>query len=473
MKHWLQGLTDFWQRYRQAFAHNWAMRAELAPVPRTREELAFLPAHLELTDTPVSPLPRWSMRLIVALFGIALLWAWFGQLDIVAVADGKTVSGGRTKTIQPLETAVVRSIHVRDGQYVHAGQTLLTLGGIGSDSDVRKTRDSLQAANLAAARYRSLLAAQASGTAPQLGAVAGADASALQAEQALASGQWQAYLSKRDALAATLRQREAELATTQQLITKLQATSQLADAREQDFKNLLEQNFISKHAWLEKQQAKLEQRSDLAAQQSRAVEIQAAIQNQRQELAALSASFRSDALDQLRQAEEQVRQYQQDSSRSQQRQAWMTLTAPVAGTVQQLAVHTVGGVVTEAQALLAIVPDKETLEVEAMVQNKDIGFVRVGQPVTVKVESFPYTRYGYLEGKVESISHDALQDEKRGLVYQARVRLPKTWLRVDGTRVNLTAGMVVSAEIKTGKRQVMDYFLSPLKANLAESNRER
>ncbi|MDC7716538.1 HlyD family type I secretion periplasmic adaptor subunit [Vogesella sp. DC21W] len=473
MKHWLQGLTDFWQRYRQAFVHSWAMRAELAPVPRTREELAFMPAHLALTDTPVSPLPRWSMRLIVALFGIALLWAWFGQLDIVAVADGKTVSGGRTKTIQPLETAVVRSIHVRDGQYVRAGQTLLTLGGSDSDSDVRKTRDSLQAANLAAARYRSLLAAQASGTAPQLGAVAGADASALQAEQALASGQWQAYLSKRDALAATLRQREAELATTQQLIAKLQATSQLADAREQDFKNLLEQNFISKHAWLEKQQAKLEQRSDLAAQQSRAVEIQAAIQNQRQELAALSASFRSDALDQLRQAEDQARQYQQDSSRSQQRQAWMTLTAPVAGTVQQLTVHTVGGVVTEAQPLLAIVPDKETLEVEAMVQNKDIGFVRVGQPVTVKVESFPYTRYGYLEGKVESISHDALQDEKRGLVYQARVRLPKTWLLVDGTRVNLTAGMVVSAEIKTGKRQVMDYFLSPLKANLAESNRER
>lgn len=473
MKHWLQGLIDFWQRYRQAFAHSWAMRAQLTPVPRTREELAFLPAHLELTDTPVSPLPRWSMRLIVALFGIALLWAWFGQLDIVAVADGKTVSGGRTKTIQPLETAVVRSIHVRDGQYVRAGQTLLTLGGIGSDSDVRKTRDSLQAANLAAARYRSLLAAQASDSAPQLSAVAGADATALQAEQALASGQWQAYLSKRDALAATLRQREAELATTQQLITKLQATSQLADAREQDFKNLLEQNFISKHAWLEKQQAKLEQHSDLAAQQSRAVEIQAAIQNQRQELAALSASFRSDALDQLRQAEEQARQYQQDSSRSQQRQAWMTLTAPVAGTVQQLAVHTVGGVVTEAQALLAIVPDKETLEVEAMVQNKDIGFVRVGQPVTVKVESFPYTRYGYLEGKVESISHDALQDEKRGLVYQARVRLPKTWLLVDGTRVNLTAGMVVSAEIKTGKRQVMDYFLSTLIKNFTESARER
>ena len=473
MKHWLQGLTDFWQRYRQAFAHSWPMRAELAPVPRTREELAFLPAHLELTDTPVSPLPRWSMRLIVALFGIALLWAWFGLLDIVAVADGKTVSGGRTKTIQPLETAVVRSIHVRDGQYVRAGQTLLTLGGIGSDSDVRKTRDSLQAANLAAARYRSQLAAQASGTAPQLGAVAGADASALQAEQALASGQWQAYLSKRDALAATLRQREAELATTQQLIAKLQATSQLADAREQDFKNLLEQNFISKHAWLEKQQTKLEQHSDLAAQQSRAVEIQAAIQNQRQELAALSASFRSDALAQLRQAEEQARQYQQDSNRSQQRQAWMTLTAPVAGTVQQLAVHTVGGVVTEAQPLLAIVPDKEMLEVEAMVQNKDIGFVRVGQPVTVKVESFPYTRYGYLEGKVESISHDALQDEKRGLVYQARVRLPKTWLLVDGTRVNLTAGMAVSAEIKTGKRQVMDYFLGALQEYASEGLRER
>lgn len=141
--------------------------------------------------------------------------------------------------------------------------------------------------------------------------------------------------------------------------------------------------------------------------------------------------------------------------------------------MQQLAVHTVGGVVTPAQALLAVVPSEDTLEVEATVLNKDIGFVRPGQRASVKVESFPYTRYGYLEGVVQSVSHDAAQDEHLGLVFPARVRLRKVALVVDGVKVNLTPGMNLSVEIKTGKRRVIDYLLSPLKTHVNESMRER
>src|SRR5690606_19705019 len=128
-------------------------------------------------------------------------------------------------------------------------------------------------------------------------------------------------------------------------------------------------------------------------------------------------------LDGLRQAREQVAQYQPEVAKTGQRDKLMQLRAPVDGTVQQLAVHTVGGVVTPAQALLAVVPSADALEVEATVLNKDIGFVRAGQRATVKVESFPYTRYGYLEGEVQSVSHDAAQDEHLGLIFPARVRL--------------------------------------------------
>ena len=151
----------------------------------------------------------------------------------------------------------------------------------------------------------------------------------------------------------------------------------------------------------------------------------------------------------------------------------MTLTAPVTGTVQQLAIHTVGGVVTEAQALMAIVPDDETIEVEVMVENKDIGFVKPGQVAVVKLETFPYTRYGYLEGVVDHVSYDAVQDEQRGLIFPARVRLNKTHFMIDDTRVNLTSGMSVTAEIKIGKRRVIDYFLSPLREYKDEGLREK
>ncbi len=151
----------------------------------------------------------------------------------------------------------------------------------------------------------------------------------------------------------------------------------------------------------------------------------------------------------------------------------MILRSPVEGIVQQLAIHTVGGVVTPAQQLLAVVPVQETLEVEATVLNKDIGFLRPEQRVTVKIESFPYTRYGYLTGKIISISHDAAQDEKLGLVFPVRIRLDNTTLTIDGTQIRMSAGMALSAEIKTGKRTVIDYLLSPLEQYTDEALRER
>lgn len=473
MKHQLHALRDFARRYRQAFAAHWAIRHQLDPQPRREDELAFLPAHLELTDSPLSPLPMWSMRLIGVLFLIALLWSALGQLDIVAVAGGKTVSGGRTKILQPLEPSVVKAIHVRDGQQVKAGQVLIELDATGASADKQKADDAHAAAALAAARYQALLNALDSGRLPQLPATPGAADSQRLAEESLALGQWRGYQAKLEALNATLRQRQAEHATTRQQVSKLQATGRIAAAREHDYQDLLAKNFISKHAYLDKQQARIEQAGDLASQQSRLQELDAAIAGQEQERKALQANFRSEALDKLREAREQMRQYGEDQKKTGQRQALTRLTAPVAGSVQQLAIHTVGGVVTEAQPLLAVVPRDETLEIEAQIENKDIGFVRPGQAATVKVESFPYTRYGYLDGVVDSVSHDAMQDEKKGLVFLARIRLKQDHLSIDGARVRLSAGMTVSAEIKTGRRRVIDYFLSPLQQHVGEGLRER
>jgi hemolysin D len=187
----------------------------------------------------------------------------------------------------------------------------------------------------------------------------------------------------------------------------------------------------------------------------------------------LIAETRRATLDVLNLAEQKVASLSQDLVKAENRGRLMRLTAPVGGTVQQLAVHTVGGVVTPAQALLVIVPGDNPLEIEAFVENKDIGFVRAGQMAEVKVETFPFTKYGTLHGKVMQVSSDAIQDEKRGLVYAARVKLEKTTLKVDGKTVNLTPGMAVTVEIKTGKRRVIEYFLSPLMQYGDESLRER
>lgn len=473
MKHLLSALSEFLSRYAQVFKLAWAERKRLEPPRRDADELAFLPAHLELTDTPVSPTARWAMRVIVALFCVALLWAVLGQLDIVAVANGKTVAGSRTKVVQPAETAVVRRILVRDGQAVRKGQLLIELDATGTGADYAKADEALLNARLAELRLSAMVVALDRDLPPRLAVDPSLPEARRDAEQLLASSQFQAFRARRDNLRAVAAQRRAELRTGSAMVGPMQEAAAIAKSRVDDYAELVDAKYVARHEYLLRKQEHIAAERDLAAQRNRLQEISASLDGAEEELRVLVADTREQTLDGLRQAREQVQQSTPERAKAGQRDRLMQLRAPVSGTVQQLAVHTVGGVVTPAQPLLAVVPSEEALEVEATVLNKDIGFVRPGQRATVKIESFPYTRYGYLEGTVESVSHDAAQDEKLGLVFPARVRLAKAELMVDGVKVALTPGMALSVEIKTGKRRVIDYLLSPLKQHGSEALRER
>lgn len=474
MKHVVSAIREFIGRYTEVFKAAWSVRDTLDPPKRSADELAFLPAHLELTDTPVSPASRWIMRAIMAFFAVALLWACIGQLEIVAVAPGKTVVGSRTKVIQPLEAGVVKRILVRDGQAVKAGDLLIELDATAAEADYAKAGEALIAAKLAELRLAALADAYRHDRAPQLAANPGLPEARYASDRDLATSQFEAYKARRGNLQASLAQRRAELGTVESSIAPLAENARIATQRAEDYARLLKEgNYVGRHDYLLREQERIAAERDLAAQRRRQVELQAAIRGAAEELQALETDALQQALDGLRQAREQVAQYEPEVAKTEQRDKLMHLRAPVDGAVQQLAVHTVGGVVTPAQVLMAVVPSEETLEVEATVLNKDIGFVKPGQRATVKVESFPYTRYGYLEGEVQSVSHDAAQDEHLGLIFPARVRLRDAALVIDGVRVQLTPGMNLSVEIKTGKRRVIDYLLSPLRTHAEEAMRER
>ena len=473
MKHVLSALKEYIHRYAEVFKAAWSVRHTLDPPKRSADELAFLPAHLELIDTPVSPASRWIMRTIIGFFCVAFMWAVVGKLDIVAVAPGKTVVSSRTKIIQPAETAVVKRILVHDGQTVKKGDLLIELDATGTGADYAKAGDALINGRLAELRLAAMAAALDSGNPPKLAPNPSLPQARYVAEQDLASSQFSAYQANRQSLLAVISQREAELQTVQSLIGPLDETAKISKSRAEDYAKLLEGKYVGRHDYLLREQERIAAERDLASQRSRLHETRSALTGSREQLSVLTAETRQQTLDGLRQAHEQVQQFAPEVAKTGQRDQLMLLHAPVSGTVQQLAIHTVGGVVTPAQALLAVVPSEETLEVEAKVLNKDIGFVRPGQRVTVKVESFPYTRYGYLEGTVDSVSHDAAQDEKMGLVFPARVKLATATLMIDGVIVNLSPGMALSVEIKTGKRRIIDYVLSPLRQHSEESMRER
>ena len=468
----IQGFKELFGRYLEAWMAAWSVRDKLDPPKRTGDELAFLPAHLELVETPVSPIPKIVIRVLIAICVVALLWAVIGKLDIVAVANGKTIPGSRTKVIQPLEAAVIKAIKVRDGQHVNAGDVLIELDTAITGADARKASEMLISARGAQARYQAVLDALDSGKPPKPFTFKG-DKVEVETANRLAQSEYRTYVARRDSLGSQVQQRQAELATTRGLINHLQESARIAQARSKDMQSLVAKKYISQHDYLVQEQNRIAAERDLDGQRSRVFELEAAIAVQRDERIALEADFRRQVTDGLRQSREQGAQFAEDAGKTASLDQLKRLRAPVSGTVQQLAIHTVGGVVTPAQPLMAIVPDGETLEVEAMVENKDIGFVREGQPVTVKVQSFPYTRYGTVNGTVVSISDDAIQDEKLGLVYQARVRLATHRLNIDGKWLDLGAGMAVSAEIKTGKRRVISYLLSPLQQHASEALRER
>ncbi|WP_213303487.1 HlyD family type I secretion periplasmic adaptor subunit [Paraburkholderia sacchari] len=468
----LHAFADLVKRYTTVWREVWQIRARLERPPRDADQLAFLPAELELVETPVHPAPRWTMRIVVMLTGIALLIGIFGRLDIVVTASGQFIPGARVKTVQPAITGVVREIRVKDGQRVAAGDLLMKLDTTQAAADADKAHMSRLDAELAAARANALIAALQSGREPVVARVDDAPTTRMQDAQRHAEGVWFEYRAQYEGGKAELAKRQAELDSTRAQIAKLTQTAPLARQQADAYRALVADKYVARNDYLDKEQSALDKEHELAAQSAHARELAAAIAEQRAQVDATASKFRRDQLDELEKATQQATQNRDDETKATTRQALMSLTAPVAGTVQQLSVHTLGGVVTTAQALMEVVPD-DALEVEARLANRDIGFVQVGQRAVVKIEAFPYTRYGYLDGTITEVSNDAVQDKRLGLTFPVRIRLTTNRIHIDNRWITLTPGMAVTADIRTGKRSVIGYFLDPLMRTAREGMRER
>lgn len=477
MKLWLSTLKDFWQRYAVTWKNVWQIREELEPVARNRDEKSFLPAHLELVETPVSVAPKIVVRTIMLFTLVTLVWAIVGQIDIVAVTQGKTIPGGHSKSIQSLETSVVKQILVKNGDHVEVGQLLIEVSVVGSDNDYLQSRKLLAAAYLMKYRNEALLLGLEKKVLPVIDKLALNKESINNADiveaESLAHNQYQTWSIQDKQFATILEQHKAELRASESQIIKLENIGAIENQRLSDFKKLLDKNFLSQHEYYQQQSKCIENSHDLKSQRNTAQQINETINQVDQERQLYLQTLKRDTLDALRQANENVNQLTEQMLKTKQRQEFMFLRSPISGTVQQLVIHTVGGVAMEGQTLMMIAPTQDKIDVEVLIANKDIGFVKPGMDAVVKIESFPYTRYGYVTGKVKHVSFDAIEDEKLGLVFSGLVTLDQSSINVDNVKIPLTAGMSVTAEIKTGKRHVIDYLLSPLQTKIDESFKER
>jgi hemolysin D len=460
---------------------------------RNKEEIAFLPAALEIVETPPSPIGRAIAATIVAVFCLALAWACLGTVDIVAMAPGKVIPSGRTKVIQPFETGVLRAIDVRDGQTVKMGDILIELDPTMNGAELGHIKSDLMSAQLDAARLRAALAGR-DDTLVDFKPPQGATPDLIEMHRRFLISQTAEQNAKLAEIDRQVVQKQAERATVDATITKLDATIPLLQERVDVRKQLYQKEIGSKLLYLTELQDLVGQQQDLLVQKSKSREADAAIAALVETRTKTAAEYQRSLFDDLAKAEQKAAGLVQDVVKAEQRTNLQRLTAPVDGVVQQLAVHTIGGVVTPAQALMTIVPLGSHLEIEAMVSNRDIGFIEAGQGAAIKIDTFNFTRYGLLQGRVLSVSHDAIAREKpqdkttdksqgteanssepvgQELAYAARVSLDRTQMQIEDKLVNLSPGMAVTVEVKTGSRRIISYLLSPLVRYSHESLRER
>jgi hemolysin D len=462
-------------------------------IRRSETELAFLPAALEIVETPPSPTGRAIGVTVIALFCLALAWASFGTVDIVATAPGKIIPSGRTKTIQPFESGVVSAIHVRDGQSVKSGEVLIELDPTMSEAERDHLKSDQISAALDVARVRAALSSKADPF-EDFHPPEGASSSLIEINKQYLISQVAEQHGKLAALDRQLKQKEAERDTITAAVAKIEATIPVLTQKVEIRKYLYEKDLGSKIIYLTEYQDLVSMQQDLLVQKSRYQEADAAVAALTETRAQSAAEYRRTRFDELTKAEQKAAGLAQDVIKAEQRTKLQVLTAPVDGVVQQLAVHTIGGVVTPGQALLAIVPLDSHLEIEAMVSNRDIGFVHAGQTAEVKIDTFNFTRYGLLHGEVLNVSQDAITRDRaqdrssnkpfgaeaassepagQEMNYAARVSLERTKMRVDDKLVDLSPGMAVTVEVRTGSRRIIGYLLSPLVQYKQEMLRER
>lgn len=444
-RHRLEAYRALWKRYAEIFGFYWKQRHGLSGKMLNESEAEFLPSALALQNKPVSPGARVLSRTLMAIVVVLIAWACIGKIDIVVNATGKVIPRGYTKSIASIDVASVRALHVEEGQKVKAGDLLIELDTSASDAERDKAQGDGGTALLQAERARALIVAIDTGKPPQLVAIVGMPQEKWESARLHLEGQFRDYTAK-------LKRIDGDVARYTEALP-------LATQRAKDYKLLLADHDVSQHAWIEVEQARVEIAGRLAD-----------AKNQRR---ALIEEFRRTAYEQLTEGKKLAAAFGQDAIRSDARSRSLKISSPVDGTVQQLDVHTVGGVVAAAKPLMQIVPRDSKVVVEAFLENKDVGFVRENHEAAIKIDAFEYTKYGTVSGKVLHVSRDAIPDEKRGLLYSVTIALDRSAIDVEGKQVPLSPGMSVNVEIKTGDRRIIEYVLSPVMKHKRESLNER
>lgn len=468
----------------------------LAKIFGDRGDHEFRPIALEILERPASPVALVMIVTIALFFASAVIWSMVGTVDIVALAQGKFQPTGRVKTVQPLETGRVEKILVGNGDHVSAGEELVTLDA----REVKAEYDVLEnafASLLAEAQRRT--AAILSAETESLAAVNWDDRIPLPVRMREADvllSDFNQIMAQLKAFDAAVSQKGIERERLQSIVQSQQVLLATLQERVNLRQKLSDSAVGTRTSLIDALETLHQQETTLISQSGQLKEAEEAIRSLAAERNKAKSAFIADNRSRAAEANRNADDIALKRQKALARLESFKLVSPIDGIVQALTVTSIGQVLPVAQEVMRIIPESDVLQAEVYVQNKDIGFVTEGQTAEVKVEAFPFTRYGVVHATVKRVARDAISQPEmsqseadpsrsydarasggaqrvQNLVYPVELTLAQNFIVIDGQRVPLMPGMSITAEVKTGKRRLIEYLLSPLSETVSQAARER
>lgn len=427
-----------------------------------------------ITDAPPPGASRWLLWAFIGLVVGTLGWATLASIEVVAFAQGETIVGSRVQEVQASESAVVSRLLVEEGDSVQAGEPVAYLERTAAEAEVDELRYKLDDGRVARSRFRALIKTiEEKEAKPHIEPPEDVDDLTVVRQRALMMSQWQSYRATMSQLREKRRSRILESATIESRVEALEAEMPYFSRRVDRLAQLSGHDLASRAELEEAEQMLVEKRHGLGVQRRRYNEAHAGVALVERELERTRARFAEQMRQKLAETNIEIAELREQLTRAKNWLERHTLRAPIAGSVQDIAVHTHGAVVRAGDSLMRVAPPKGPVQVEAKIQHGDIGFARVGQPVDVKFDAFDFMRYGSTPGHIREIASGATPDEELGSVYRALVELDRNHVVVEGERIPVRPGMTVTVDIEMGSRRVIEYFLGPILRYRDETLRER
>ena len=460
-----------WQKWKQGRAKKRA----------AKDALNFLPSALEIQTKPPHPFFHRFLWLVILLIIFFILWASLGQIDVVVTGEGKIIPIEQVKKIQPLEKGSIAKILVKNGELVHKGAALIALDQSLTKAEIRHLVKRLKTYKMRLEEntlFYTLLKSY-----PLSSLSFHTFREKLQANLAqpheqslrLVWRKWQAYVADIKALKAEIAKTESELQGAKSHVKMLETTLPIIREQTAMLAQLHQKNYASKSEYLKSRQTLIEKEQALEIAKASRNELSSKLSAIVSKLEAQKANYFVQTLRAIQESDIEINTIENTLNKQRILEDKQILTAPITGYVHDLKVHTIGAVVTPAEVLLQIIPKTSAFEVAASIPNRDIGYIQEGQSTMIKVETYPFTEYGYLQGHIRDISDDAVSDNIKGLIFKVNVSITEPFLKrlSDGKKVKISPGMSAQIEIKTHKRAIIAYFLSPLIRGFKESFKER